>query len=1707
MPLYNRFSLKRILLLGLLVFVIKSNAQPYYYSTSYHTNSGNPGVFNTESDNITFGWLTLIEGSQFGNSWSSINPIPAGFDFDFFGVQVTNAKISGNGVLTFDTAVTAIPSSMNTNLPAIGSNIPDYSILGFWDSFTGDGLTGSNDSVEYKVFGTAPNRQVWFKYSSYEYGDNGSGGALISAYWAIVLEETTDKVYVVDMNFGGSNLLATIGVQENSSRAIQYGSNNINMNYSVNGHFASNNDYYMFTPFILDSNNIAVLESDIIPNPYSAGIQNVDVFIKNVGANPITSVNVNWRINGVLQTPYNYTGNLDFNDSTAVTIGTYNFISGSSNIEIWTSMPNGVTDGDMTNDSIQMDVCTGLSGTYTIGLGGNYSTIDSAANDLNNCGILGPVTFNILPGTYNGSVLFEEIPGASSTNTITFDGGNADNVSIIYNGLGASKSVITLNGADYIAIKNITIQNTNLTSGGRGIFLTNEADYNTIDSCIIIVNSISSSSSYAPIVASASAIYSVSAVGNNANFTTISNCEIKGGYYGIILVGSSSATPDNSSNRILNCDITDVYYYGIYLNHQDSPIVSGNSVAMPRNTNFSYSCRVSGKQPEITKNIFLGAKTTGLYLLDCNTLSQSFTQNGLVANNMIRTSGASEGLYLNGSDYINIFHNTIVSENESALWVTSNSNFLDIRNNVFVTEINSSSVPAVDFDSNPNGTSVIDYNIYDAPLIALMGSSSYSSLANWVVAEPTLNINSIEGNPGFITTNDLHLAGSIAESAGTTITLVPEDIDGDTRSITMPDIGADEYAFCPSPSGVSNTNINPNSSLVNWIAGGSELTWNIEYGIGGFTLGLGTQIMGQTATNYTLNSLIANTTYDIYIQADCGGSQSYWTGPFTFTSACQAFLAPYTESFVSSSTPLCWSQSSTIGGPWEFASFSGSFTPCGNMFDHTTNLTSKYAYVNQAGADAGVILTMNTIDIAALTTPFLEFYYSQCDLNMTIMNSLYVEAWDGTVWQQVGLIEDATDGDWKFYEFNLSNYVFNSDFVKVRFRAESGGDINDDNGNILIDDVSVLEAPTCAMPTALNANILNSSTIEFSWVAQGSESEWTIEYGTAGFPLGSGTQVNSVMSNTDTISGFLVNTAYEYYVKADCSSGNSSLWAGPFPYLFEYCTPTPTSSTGASITEVIMGSINNSTGTESGYYADYTYLSTDVNQGGLQEFYIKFTTASSSGVNIWVDWNNDLVFNNTTELVYSGVSASTFPFDLSATFIVPPAAVLGSHILRIGGAQQFSGPGNPCYSSSNATFEDYNINVVPACIVSVSDIQTACNSFIWQDGVTYNSSNSIATDTIFSVNGGTCDTIFTLNLTINHSVYGVDAQVACDAYTWIDGITYYSSNNTAKDTLQAANGCDSIITLNLTIHNSIATTDTQVACDTYTWINGVSYTTSNNTATHTLTRVNGCDSIVSLNLMINNTVEVIDIISDCSSHTWIDGNTYTTNNTTATQTYIMANGCDSIVTLALTINTPSSSTINETICGEYTAPSGTVYTSSGTYTDIIPNVFGCDSVITINLSQTNIELSVTQTNGIDLMSNQAGATYQWLDCGLGFIQIGGANGQSYSAILNGIYAVEVSYQGCTDTSACYYVANVGLNEVDQTDFEAYPNPVSDVLTVALSGLNNAQFDLIDIQGKTIITSRTISNGEEIQVGHLESGTYFVRISSDENQMVKRIVKY
>jgi hypothetical protein len=404
-----------------------------------------------------------------------------------------------------------------------------------------------------------------------------------------------------------------------------------------------------------------------------------------------------------------------------------------------------------------------------------------------------------------------------------------------------------------------------------------------------------------------------------------------------------------------------------------------------------------------------------------------------------------------------------------------------------------------------------------------------------------------------------------------------------------------------------------------------------------------------------------------------------------------------------------------------------------------------------------------------------------------------------------------------------------------------------------------------------------------------------------------------------------------------------------------------------------------------------------------------------------------------------------------------------------------------------------------------TDTHTACNSFTWIDGVTYTESNNTATYTLTNSVG--CDSIVTLDLTILKSTSSSIIESACSSYTSPSGKYTWTEAGTYKDTIPNAAGCDSIITIDLTIKQPSYNTISETVCGNYTSPSGKYTWYESGTYKDTIPNAIGCDSIITIDLTVNQPSYSTDTHTACNSFTWIDGVTYTESNNTATYTLTNSVGCDSIVTLDLTILESTSSSISENACDSYTSPSGKyIWTESGTYKDTIPNAIGCDSVITINLVVTKVDVTVTQDNQT-LTANQQGAAYQWLDCNNGHSEIPGETSQTFVATQNGSYAVRVEVESCVDTSDCYTVTSLDVSDMEQDDEVAiYPNPSSRFINIFSSESHVIKsIKLVNLLGETVWQSDEADNGYLINVSNFVKGTYLLMIEMDNRHIVKRVV--
>ena len=395
---------------------------------------------------------------------------------------------------------------------------------------------------------------------------------------------------------------------------------------------------------------------------------------------------------------------------------------------------------------------------------------------------------------------------------------------------------------------------------------------------------------------------------------------------------------------------------------------------------------------------------------------------------------------------------------------------------------------------------------------------------------------------------------------------------------------------------------------------------------------------------------------------------------------------------------------------------------------------------------------------------------------------------------------------------------------------------------------------------------------------------------------------------------------------------------------------------------------------------------------------------------------------------------------------------------------------------------------------------TACDTYTVPSGdETYTTSGTYM-DTI--LNAADCDSVITVNLTINNSTSSTINPTACSSYTSPSGNYIWTSSNTYTDTIPNAAGCDSLITVNLTINNSTSSTINPTVCNSYTSPSGNYIWTSTNTYTDTIPNAAGCDSLITVNLTINNSTSSTINPTVCNSYTSPSGNYIWTSTNTYTDTIPNAAGCDSVITVNLTINNSTSSTINPTACSSYTSLSGNyIWTSSNTYMDTIPNAAGCDSVITVNLTINTVDTSITQS-GNTLTANVSGATYQWLDCDNGNAPVSGETNQSFTVTANGNnYAVEVTQKGCIDTSACYNITNVRILENDfGVELTVYPNPTEGSLTISFrQQYTNLNVKVRSITGQQVSTSNFGTTNKVIFEIEGAIGFYFIDITTKEGK--------
>jgi hypothetical protein len=363
---------------------------------------------------------------------------------------------------------------------------------------------------------------------------------------------------------------------------------------------------------------------------------------------------------------------------------------------------------------------------------------------------------------------------------------------------------------------------------------------------------------------------------------------------------------------------------------------------------------------------------------------------------------------------------------------------------------------------------------------------------------------------------------------------------------------------CPAPTALTAYNITTTGARVQYTSPGN--LFKVEYGIYGFTQGTGTVITGIVDTAYNLTGLTHSSRYSYYVQQDCGtNGTSLWAGPYSFYTLCDIISTfPFTENFTSGVPPTtCWTKySGTLADPSVLTINAGSF------------FSKNYLNVSSP-ANPSAAMNIWSINTGWLVTPQINLgtgsvnYTLEFDMGLTAYGTangapattgtddkfaVVISTDGGTTWSSVNTL--------RLWDNAGSSYVYNSipptgehisinlagytGVVKFAFYGESS--VSNADNDLFVDNVKVMPPVTCISPTNLSSINISAFQGTARWVGTTNAS---VQYGTQGFVLGSGTIINNITDTFKILSGLNPSTAYSFYVQKDCGGGDLSFWEGP----------------------------------------------------------------------------------------------------------------------------------------------------------------------------------------------------------------------------------------------------------------------------------------------------------------------------------------------------------------------------------------------------------------------------------------------------------------------------------------------------------------------------------------------------------------------------------
>jgi hypothetical protein len=520
-----------------------------------------------------------------------------------------------------------------------------------------------------------------------------------------------------------------------------------------------------------------------LENTYtSTGSIPLKIRIKNNGLDTLKSTNIYWNYNGTSYS-YPWTGIIPPSSlSDTLSIGTLNITQNYNELVLYTTLPNGTPDTRTINDTLTKNivVCDSLMhGIYTMGTTGNFSNLKTALQVLKTCGVNGNVTLAFLPGTYQEEINLTNIAWGYNL-AITSSTDNADDVTIETFGTG-----ITMGQNNNITIKAITVD---ATQGSNAILFASACQNIIIRDCKLLASPTTTSGGNNPIY---------STTGGMDNISIINNL-LDGGYYGIYLYGSSSATMN--TNIIIDSNIVqNNYYYGLDIYYYNKCISISHNTILSRTSNiytywyamylyYTHANNITGNRIIQRSNGI--TYPYGLYFYYQTSVATD-SDTALISNNeiILNTSSSYYGMYLY-SDRAKIINNSIYIGGSGAArgiyFGSATTDNFTIKNNNIVMQ--SSDAYPIYLSTVNTQRYNLDYNNMYAPKYVGYAGGNQSSIADWQQTVTT-DQHSVSVLPSFI---DRKTSLEMTDSVSLLCTrddLAMTDIQGYPR-LAMTDMGA-----------------------------------------------------------------------------------------------------------------------------------------------------------------------------------------------------------------------------------------------------------------------------------------------------------------------------------------------------------------------------------------------------------------------------------------------------------------------------------------------------------------------------------------------------------------------------------------------------------------------------------------------------------------------------------------------------------------------------------------------------------------------------------------------------------------------------------------------------------------------------------------------------------------------------------------------------